>query len=171
MSADPLAVIFANTHSSAARDRIGSLETYARWAEPWPILSRFASRLRPSDLAPLLHQRDATQAVLRAVASGRLPATGEWESATSAGLAAAPMKLTWTQHSGVLGDGPALPSTLHLLSRALTDLLLDLDPEALHSCDGANCLRVFVAHRSDRRWCDSRICGNRTDTKVRQRLP
>jgi predicted RNA-binding Zn ribbon-like protein len=161
MGVDPLAVSFGNTHSSAARDRIGTLEAYVRWAAPRAMLARFASGLRPRDLAPLLRQRDATQTVLRAVASGHQPPADAWSTATGAGLTAAPMRLMWTKEGGVLGEGPALASTLHLLSRATTDLLLNIDPKTIHCCDGSNCLRVFVANRAGRRWCDSRICGNR----------
>jgi predicted RNA-binding Zn ribbon-like protein len=50
------------------------------------------------------------------------------------------------------------------LARAALDLLLTGPP--LRACQGQGCLRMFVASRPDRRWCDSAVCGNRSRVRT-----
>ncbi|HTF45864.1 MAG TPA: CGNR zinc finger domain-containing protein [Pseudonocardia sp.] len=158
---DPLAVDFANTRSSIGRDRIGTLEQFRGWAGGWPVLAAPAGELGEGDLAAVLSQRDTSQLVLHHLAAAELPPEEVWSPAMQPGLAAAPFRLVPVPGGGATLPGQPLATVRHLLGRALVDLVLNLRPGELHRCHGVGCERVFVARRVDRRWCDSRICGNR----------
>ncbi|HEY0577691.1 MAG TPA: CGNR zinc finger domain-containing protein [Pseudonocardia sp.] len=159
--ADPLAIEFANTRSSAGRDRIATLEQFRGWAGGWPALAALAAELGEDELAEVLSQRDTTQTVLhRLVGADRLP-EDVWERAMRPGLAAAPFQLVAVPGGGATLAGEPLATVRHLVGRALVDLVLNLRPGELHRCHGVGCERVFLARRAGRRWCDSRICGNR----------
>ncbi|WP_224390226.1 ABATE domain-containing protein [Pseudonocardia sp. ICBG1293] len=161
MTADPLAIAFVNTRSSPARDRIDGLDPLTAWAAGAPALAGVVAALAEDDVVAVRRLRDAGQAVLRAVAGVAAPPPEPWETVTRTGLAAAPMTLGWSDGAVVTGDGDPLPVVLHLLGRALVDLLVGPDVALLHRCQGTDCLRVFLARRDGRRWCDGRICGNR----------
>lgn len=158
---DPLAIAFANTRSSMARDRITTLAHLREWARPWPALTTVLTRIRASALPEIHAQRDATQLVLHQLADGTLPSDEELTRATRRGLAAAPFRLRPARGS-IAVDGDAPDGVAHLLSRAVVDFLLSPQATELRRCQGTNCRKVFISHRADRRWCDSRICGNRS---------
>jgi predicted RNA-binding Zn ribbon-like protein len=52
----------------------------------------------------------------------------------------------------------------HHLAHATFDLLLTGSP--LMTCQGHECLKIFLASRPDRRWCDSAVCGNRSRVRT-----
>jgi len=158
---DPLAVDLANTRSSAGRDRIGTLEQFRGWADGWPALAAPAGELSEGELVEVKSQRDTTQLVLHHLAAAEPLPEAVWEQAIEPGLAAAPFRLVAVPGGGATLPGQPLSTVRHLLGRALVDLVLNLRPGELHRCHGVGCERVFVARRADRRWCDSRICGNR----------
>jgi predicted RNA-binding Zn ribbon-like protein len=157
---DPLAIAFANTRSSMARDRIATLAQLREWARPWPALTTFLTGTRSSALPEIHAQRDAAQLVLHQLADGKLPSEEDLTQATRRGLAAAPFRLRPARGSiAVAGDSS--DGVAHLLSRAVVDFLLSPQATELRRCHGTDCRKVFISHRTDRRWCDSRICGNR----------
>jgi predicted RNA-binding Zn ribbon-like protein len=159
--ADPLAIDFANTRSSAGRDRIGTLEQFRGWAGGWPALAALAGKLSEGELAEVQSQRDTMQRVLQHLAAAEPLPDDVWHRAVRAGLAAAPFRLVAVPGGVATLPGQPLATVRHLLGRALVDLVLNLRPGELHRCHGVGCERVFLARRAGRRWCDSRICGNR----------
>ena len=72
-------------------------------------------------------------------------------------------ELSWTQAGLFLtcGEDDAAAVISHHLARATFDLLLSAPTGVLRACAGGGCLKVFISSRSDRRWCDSKVCGNR----------
>ncbi|NIH80460.1 CGNR zinc finger domain-containing protein [Amycolatopsis viridis] len=157
---EPLALAFANTRSSRERDRIATLERFRAWARPWPALAGCAAELRSDHLPDVLAHRDATQLVLHRIAAGERPPAEELDFATGPGLSPAGFRIRPVP-GGVALDGTGPEAVQHLLGRALVDFLLGQQAEQLRRCQGEGCHKVFVSTRAHRRWCDSRICGNR----------
>jgi predicted RNA-binding Zn ribbon-like protein len=155
-----LAITFANTLSSLEHDRIATLGQFREWTGPWRPLSGLALDLPAAALAPIRAQRDATQLVLHRLAAREPVPTETLHLATRPGLGAAPFELVH-ESDGIGVDGEAGPVIRHLLSRAVIDLVVGPHVALLQRCAGSGCRKVFLARRPDRRWCDSRICGNR----------
>jgi predicted RNA-binding Zn ribbon-like protein len=156
------AIAFANTRSSPGRDRIATLGDWREWASAWPGLSAAARRVDAAGLAALHRLRDDIQTVLRVAAGG----VGDAEAAarvTQIARQGAPEAPRWQAGSPALasvGDsGDAAAAIGHHLARMTLDLLLT--ERALARCQGRDCLKVFIASRAGRRWCDSTVCGNR----------
>jgi CGNR zinc finger/Putative stress-induced transcription regulator len=158
---EPLAVSFANTFSSSSRDRIGSLAEFHAWTRDWPVLQPLAARLSTDELADVLERRTATQAVLHAIADARKPPAAALVRATEPGLEQAPFRLRPATGGVTLGRVPAFDTLRHLLARSVADLLLGPQAVELRRCAGSDCRKVFVSARANRRWCDTRVCGNR----------
>ncbi|MEU2358894.1 CGNR zinc finger domain-containing protein [Streptomyces misionensis] len=156
-----LAVSFANTLSSSSRDRIATLEKFRGWAQNWPTLQPLAARLNADHLEGVLERRNAMQAVMHAVADGRKPSAADLFLATDSGLAAAPFRLRSAPGGAALGRAPVYEAISHLLARSAVDLLLSPQAAELRLCEGVRCRKVFIAARTNRRWCDTRVCGNR----------
>jgi len=167
-----LAVAFANTLSSPGRDRIATPERFTRWASTWPAMSRLARELPAGDLGAVRAQRDLTQQLLHLLAAreaaAQQTAQGLLELVARPGLTAAPFRLT-VEPSGVTVLGEPGDGVRHLLSRAVIDLVVTAQVTRLRCCDGVGCLKVFLAQRADRRWCDSLICGNRARVAAHSR--
>ena len=155
-----LAIAFANTQSSVEHDHIATLEQLTEWTGPWRPLSRLTVDLPASALAPIRAQRDATQQVLHLVAAHEPVPTEALHLATGPGLSAAPFELV-PEPGGISVAGEPGSVIRHLLSRALIDLVVGPHVALLQHCAGTGCRKVFLAQRPDRRWCDSRVCGNR----------
>jgi predicted RNA-binding Zn ribbon-like protein len=163
------AIAFANTRSSPRRDRIATLAEWRAWADAWPGLSAAARRVDARGLAALRRWRDDVQTVLRAAAGGTRDAEAAARVA-ELGRSEAPDALRWRAGRPVLvpaGGGTAAAAIGHHLARMTLDLLLT-EP-ALARCQGRDCLKVFVASRSGRRWCDSAVCGNRARVREHSR--
>ncbi len=158
---EPLAVSFANTRSSSSRDRIGTLDEFRQWARDWPALRPLAARLPADGLGGLLGCRDAIQSVLHAVADGRTPPVAAFARATDPGLEAAPFHLRPAAGGATLGRAPSFEAIRHIVARSVVDLLLSPKAAELRLCEGAGCRKVFATARTNRRWCDTRVCGNR----------
>ncbi|WP_191243346.1 CGNR zinc finger domain-containing protein [Amycolatopsis deserti] len=157
---EPLAVAFANTRSSAGRDRIATVDRLRAWARPWPALAACVPRMPAGELPDVLALRDATQTVLHRIAAGESPPAAELEFATWPGLARAEFRVR-PAAGGVAVDDAGPEAVRQLLSRAVVDFLLGQQLTDLRRCEGGGCHKVFVSARADRRWCDSRVCGNR----------
>ncbi|MEV0703935.1 CGNR zinc finger domain-containing protein [Saccharopolyspora sp. NPDC050389] len=157
---DPLAIAFANTRSSVARDRIATVDQFREWARSWSSFAGFLPGIRPSALPEIQVHRDATQHVLHRLADGKSPSEEELDRATRCGLAEAAFRLR-PARGRIAIDGDAPGGVAHLLGRAVVDFLLSPQAAEVRRCQGVDCRKVFISHRADRRWCDSRICGNR----------
>jgi predicted RNA-binding Zn ribbon-like protein len=171
-STDPLAVAFANTRSSPGRDRIAAHEQFNRWAQAWPAFSGLLSCLDVTALREIHAQRDATQLVLHDLAQASTPSAELLDCATRPGLAAASFHLRPTSPGQITAchHEAAAAAVLHLLSRALVDFLISPQATQLRRCQGTSCHKVFIGQRPDRRWCDSRVCGNRARVATHARL-
>jgi predicted RNA-binding Zn ribbon-like protein len=159
---EPAAVAFANTRSAPGRDRIATLQEWREWASAWPGLSAAARRVDADGLAALRRLRDDIQAVLRAAAGS----VGDAEAparVTHIARQKAPEAARWRAGRPALASvgnsGDAAAAIGHHLARMTLDLLLT--ERALARCQGRDCLKVFIASRAGRRWCDSTVCGNR----------
>jgi predicted RNA-binding Zn ribbon-like protein len=156
-----VALEFANTRSSSGRDRIGTLPRWQQWIGRFPSLREAGRAVSEERLCALLVLRDDVQTLLRSVAAGR------WDAPTAnrvAGVAGANVRLSVGWQAGrpaLLVPPRSDPARVlsSFLARATLDLVVGSPP--LRACGGRDCLKVFVATRRDRRWCDSAVCGNR----------
>ena len=161
MIPEPAAIAFANTRSSLPRDRIATLVEWCAWIDTWPALRSAGHRVDAAGLTGLRRVRDEVQSLLRSAASGdrhdRATARRVIELARSRPL----LELGWRGGRPVLlpGADPTAAIAQHF-ARATVEVLLTGPPVAV--CEGLGCLKIFVAARPDRRWCDSAVCGNRT---------
>jgi predicted RNA-binding Zn ribbon-like protein len=159
---EPVAIEFANTRSSSARDRIATLPAWRKWIEEWPGLGSVGRAVDAEGLLELRSLRDDVQILLRAAAERRgFDARGAARLLELARLPSC-MDVSWAPGRVRLVSPPgATPATMiaqHLAGSAL-DLLVTGPPLAV--CEGRDCLKLFVASRPQRRWCDSAVCGNR----------
>jgi predicted RNA-binding Zn ribbon-like protein len=70
------------------------------------------------------------------------------------------------------GSGhPELDAPLWPVARSAMDLLLDADLSRLGECDSDTCGFLFLdtTRNKSRRWCDTRICGNRARVRAHRR--
>lgn len=167
MLPEPIAIAFANTRSSADKDRITTLVQWRAWVDPWPGLRRAGHAVDDDGLALLQSTRNDVQMLLRSAtgkghrepeATGRLLELARSMSS---------LDLRWRDGRPTLALAPdAAPATViaqHLTHAAL-DLLLTGPPFV--ACEGLECRKLFVASRPDRRWCDSAVCGNRARVRT-----
>ena len=164
MTTEPVAAAFANTRSSTARDRLATLAEWRAWVDGWPGLSAVGHRIDAEGLLALLGVRDDVQRLLRTgdgVALARVTELADRRAAHEIRLHAG-RPVLFVPDSG----DPAAALGCHL-ARAAVDVLLTGPP--LRACDGPDCLKVFVASRPDRRWCDSAVCGNRARVSAHRR--
>ncbi|MDE3720128.1 CGNR zinc finger domain-containing protein [Nocardiopsis sp. N85] len=167
MRAEPVAVAFANTRSSAGRDRIDHLDLWRAWSGERPGLRTIGLAVDSEGLRHLRAVRDEVQAVLRATAlAAPADATALGRTLELAG-AASPLTLRRRDDRyelAVTGNGSAATAVAHHLARAAVDLLVT--GPALTACAGQGCLKVFTATRAARRWCDGSVCGNRARVRA-----
>jgi len=167
---EPAAIAFANTRSAPGRDRIATLREWREWASAWPGLSAAARRVDAAGLAALHRVRDDIQTTLRAAAGGVADAEAA-ASVTQIACQQAPEAVRWRAGLPALasvGNGAdAATAIAHHLARMTLDLLLT--ERALARCQGRDCLKVFIASRAGRRWCDSTVCGNRARVREHSR--
>lgn len=178
MRAEPVAVGFANTRSSAGRDRIDGLDPWRAWAGERPGLRTLGAAVDPAGLVRLRALRDDVQEVLRAAALSAAPGAAALDRIVEPAGSASPLALRPREGRYELaaaggeggygsGGGSAAAVLAHHLARATVDLLVT--GPALTACAGQGCLKVFVATRADRRWCDGAACGNRARVRAHHR--
>lgn len=169
MFGEPVAVAFANTRSSAERDRIADLGGWRAWLEFWPGLRTVGDTVDSAGLRMLRAVRDDIQTVLRAHAG----AAHRDEDALARLLRYAGARGAITLSRSERGYDLALrhgrPETalVQVLARATVAALVT--GPAFGACQGAGCLKVFAVSRADRRWCDSAVCGNRARVNAHAR--
>jgi predicted RNA-binding Zn ribbon-like protein len=169
MRPEPVAVAFANTRSSAGRDRIADLTRWHAWLKAWPGLASAGRSVDADGLARLRSVRDDVQTVLRAAALALPPDEAALGRVLDPARVPSPLELRRLHGPGGYelavpgGEDPGEVVARHL-ARAAVDVLVT--GPALAACRGEGCLKVFVATRADRRWCDSAVCGNRTRVRA-----
>lgn len=170
MQAEPIAIAFANTRSSSNHDRIATLAEWRAWVDAWPGLRSAGHAVDVEGLLTLRTIRDDLQLFLRSAVGGGPRELGPATRLLELTRSPANLDLRWQAGRPTLAiPKDAAPSTViaqHLTHAAL-DLLLTGPPLAV--CVGRDCLKLFVASRPDRRWCDSTICGNRARVRAHSR--
>ncbi|GAA0956433.1 hypothetical protein GCM10009558_074510 [Virgisporangium aurantiacum] len=164
MPAEPVAIAFANTRSSADRDRIATLTEWRAWVDAWPGLRPAGHAVDADGLLALRSTRDDLQLLLRDVAAGHRP-----DPALLVRPAREP-ELRWHGDRltlAVPADGTAAAVVAHHLVSAAVDLVVT--GPSFAACRGEDCRKLFVASRPDRRWCDSAVCGNRVRVRAHSR--
>lgn len=163
MLPEPISVSFANTRSSSEHDLISTRTQWLAWVRSSPGLSPLGQALDGSGLAVVRYLRDDVQALLHAAANRDGVEEAVSARVTCLARSCPPYELSWTGAGPVVVPGSCDPAAVlsHHLARAALDLLLGVEASALRACAGNGCRKVFVAGRPDRRWCDSKICGNR----------
>lgn len=170
MVVEPLAVEFANTRSSANRDRIATLADWRAWLDAWNGLGPVGRRLDAEGLSDLRRLREDVQSVLWAAATGKRADTAALDRIL--GIADSPLgrDIRWSGHHPSLTAARAESAFAVLgqhLARSTVDVLIN-GPD-LELCAGQDCWRLFTATRADRRWCDSAVCGNRARVRAHAR--
>lgn len=162
MSAEPAVVAFANTRSSSHRDRIATVAQWRTWIDAWPGLRTAGHAVDADGLHLLRATRDDVQLLLRGVIGGGGARPEPTARLLKLARSASNLDLHWRRGRLTLavpaGGTPATAIAQHL-AHAAFDLLVTGPP--LMACKGHNCLKIFLASRPDRRWCDSAVCGNR----------
>ena len=170
MPAEPVAVAFANTRSSPHRDRIAELDQWRAWSDAREGLSAAGRAVGADGLTELRAVRDDVQDVLRAAARAQRPDPAAADRLLGRARAPAPFGLRWHGDRYELtvpeSEAPAAAIAQHLAGAAV-GLLVTGPPLAV--CRGQDCLKVFVATRADRRWCDGAACGNRARVRSHHR--
>jgi predicted RNA-binding Zn ribbon-like protein len=164
MPPEPVAIAFANTRSSTHSDRIQTFTQWRAWVDAWPGLRPAGYAVDPDGLLALRATRDDLQLLLSAAASGHRPQPTRLSDLTRLTPS---LELRWHADQLTLvvpEDGTAATVIGHHLARSAIDLLLTGPPFA--ACQGHGCLKLFVAARPDRRWCDSAVCGNRVRVRA-----
>src|SRR5262245_44091614 len=159
---ESVAIEFANTRSSTARDRIATLADWRSWIKGWPGLRSVGLAVEADGLVELRSLRDDLQLFLRASVVRRgfeaTSAVRLVELACSVPCAG----VDWvTGHATLVAPVGAAPGKIvaQHLARSALDLLVSGPP--LAACEGQDCLKLFVDSRPQRRWCDTAVCGNR----------
>ncbi|RKS10080.1 putative RNA-binding Zn ribbon-like protein [Nocardiopsis sp. Huas11] len=169
MPAEPVAVAFANTRSSPHRDRIAELDQWRAWCDARPGLKAVGRAVDADGLTLLRAARDDVQEVLRAAAAREDPDPAVVDRLPALTRGPAP-GLAWHGDRYELtvpeGGSPAAALAHHLAGAAM-GLVVTGPPLAV--CRGQGCLKVFVATRADRRWCDGAACGNRARVRSHHR--
>jgi predicted RNA-binding Zn ribbon-like protein len=162
MPTEPVAIAFANTHSSVHRDRIATLTQWRTWVDAWPGLRPAGRAVDADGLLALRATRDDVQLLLRiAIDEGR-PEHGLTARLLELATSSSRLDLHWRQGRPALAVPPHTPPAVAIaqhLTYTAFDLLLTGPP--LAACQGQDCLKLFLTSRPDRRWCDSAVCGNR----------
>lgn len=167
MGFEPVALAFANTRSSSRRDRIATVSDWRTWIDAWPGLHAVGRRVDAEGLIGLRGLRDDVQSLLHSSASVEGPDAAALARVVELAGSEPSHGIRWTSDRPVLFVAEHAPPDLGLalhLARAAVDLLLA--GPSLTRCAGRDCRKLFVATRTDRRWCDSTVCGNRARVRA-----
>jgi predicted RNA-binding Zn ribbon-like protein len=160
-SQEPLALAFANTLRSdrPGRDVLGTPALAARWLTEQPSLGGGSVPFRQ-----LRALRDAVRTLLDAEVEGAQmdpAAVGIVNAAASRGLFYRTLEVT-SVGPRIREDVAAASGDMALATIAASAVeLLGGDHEPLASCQGKGCRLYFSGGRRNRRWCSSKVCGNR----------
>jgi predicted RNA-binding Zn ribbon-like protein len=169
-------------------DRLGDYGDLVRWSTlagslPEPAARRLArsARRQPREAGEVLERarllREAFYRVFGAMADGGAPAPADLARLNhELGVALAHARVepaaegfAWGWGSG--RGGPALDSPLWPLARAAAELLVSAERDLVRRCASETCLWLFLDRTKNhrRRWCDMKVCGNRTKVRAYRR--
>jgi len=165
----PVAVNLVNTLVSdrPGRDLLGTsgqLRDWLRSQTPW-IDTNGAPGARLDDFRVL---RDVLRALYRSVVTKSSPPPGSIETLNAFAASVATVLELRHEDAGagfsagrrpLSEDGDA--SVLAAIAESGIELLGGPDCDRLRACAGPGCRLFFLATHPARRWCDSRVCGNR----------
>ena len=145
---------------------------------------REGARARPDEataaLARAVSLREALHAIFVALAAGKRPAEGDLAGLNAElahALAHARLArreggytLTWDPRAADDGGIP-LDRPLWPVAHSAMELLLEADLSRLGECESDTCGFLFLdtTRNRSRRWCDTRICGNRARVRRHRR--
>ena len=177
---------FANTVSdrptAAPRERLGSYGDLLSWAQQAGLIDNADARhllaeaqRRPEEAAAVLRQarllREALFRIFSAFAAGKAPSERDLH-ALNATLPGALAHLRLAPATGGLAfswarDPRALDAMLWPVVRASAELLASPDLGAVRECAADTCAWLFLdrSKNQSRRWCDMKVCGNRSKAR------
>jgi predicted RNA-binding Zn ribbon-like protein len=176
--AGQLALDFANTasgrgsptHQEHLREPLNVVE----WAHHARIVSAGearrlrASKLKPSLLTDATRLRNLIYEIGSSIAMGaKLKALhlSELSSQHAVMLASAKLRPAGRHLRWTWADAPS--SLLGPISEAAVELLTRLEPSRIKQCSGHQCGWLFYdeTKNNSRRWCDMKVCGNRSKAR------
>ena len=183
-----LCLDFSNTtrHKPNAepREDLGSYAGFVSWSEQAGVLSEEDARrtLRQADSHPRQAQaalrqacslRGAIYATFSSIAARRAPPPPEFALLSKAASKAwSHLRITGRKGAFAwelepLSDGISLTRPLWAIARSAADLLTSSDLSSVRECALETCAWLFVdnSRNQKRRWCDMKICGNRSKAR------
>ena len=119
--------------------------------------------------------RESLHGIFAALAAGRRP-PAEALSGLNAELGIALAHACVSLRDGAYAlawkdPAAALDRPLWPIARSAMELLLELDPDRIGECESETCGFLFLdtTRNRSRRWCDTRICGNRARVRRHRR--
>lgn len=166
---EPLAVALINTYTLERGRRVDLLQTTKR-LDAW--LDGQSSRLhsRPKrvshdDLARVRQLRDDVRVLVEAKIDGTSPPMASVRRVNQAARAGRTWEdLVWTESGPELHRNASvtgIDAVLGAVAHSVVEVVTGPDGNKLKKCEGPNCVLIFVAQSSRRRWCDPSGCGNR----------
>jgi predicted RNA-binding Zn ribbon-like protein len=157
-----LSLSLANTLSSdrPGGDLLMNVRDLREWLMRNELPMRVASAgelQRFRNLRTVVRDLFAARAMASRPTARTLAAINAWSA-----LAPRAPRLLW-RAEGLVADlaGKASPADLALAAIAGDASMLAATEQRLRSCEGHGCGLFFVAEHPRRRWCNSRVCGNR----------
>nr|WP_042187258.1 CGNR zinc finger domain-containing protein [Kibdelosporangium sp. MJ126-NF4]CEL17949.1 hypothetical protein [Kibdelosporangium sp. MJ126-NF4]CTQ90823.1 hypothetical protein [Kibdelosporangium sp. MJ126-NF4] len=158
---EQLAIDLINTRTSEG-DLTATADSFARW------LKAEDGRLTRPDAPDLDAIRQLRTHVAAAVAQARqgLEPPADAVDALNSALRSAPAyrSLAWDGHAmttAVHRTGDENAQLLAELAEAAAELLTSPSVTEIRSCEGPDCLLIFLPAHPRRRWCSPSLCGNR----------
>lgn len=166
---EPLAVDLVNTRVAGEGPHTDLLDTpqaLESWLAAQAPRVAWAGVVRPADLAAVRQLRDGVAALVEARREGHAanPAAIGTVNRAVAG-APAHRVLSWPPgqppRAAAVRRGTPIAGLLATVAESAVTLLAGPDAERLRTCEHPDCVLVFVAANSRRRWCSAARCGNR----------
>ncbi|MET9886625.1 ABATE domain-containing protein [Streptomyces sp. NPDC006430] len=166
LTGEPLALDLLNTRTADAGDLIADPAGLSAW------LALQQERLSPigeagsTELAAVHAVREAAGAALAAARHGERPPADALRALNEASAGApAHRELVWSPQDGLTATphrtGTPVRRLAAELADAVTDLLTDPRVRDVRTCEGADCVLLFLPTHPRRRWCVASVCGNR----------
>ncbi|MBT2511114.1 ABATE domain-containing protein [Streptomyces sp. ISL-98] len=172
LTGEPLAIDLVNTRPNTVDGPVDLLADVTRlrsWlglqAERFPEPTPDAAALTDADLAAVHAVREHIAAAVHAARRGERPPVTALDGLNAA-LHAAPaiQELVWDGGSFTLSSHrPGAPGTrlAALLAEDTVGLLTNPAVRKVRTCEGEDCVMLFLPTHPRRRWCSASRCGNR----------
>jgi predicted RNA-binding Zn ribbon-like protein len=159
---EPLALAFANTLRSdrPGRDLLAGADAASRW-----LVERGLPGEAASSVARLRDLRAAVRHLVD-LRARRAPLDPAAVGLINAAVSRAPVLRTLDLASGSprIKEEHTTEDPFSLVAAAIASSAVELlgeDGERVAACQGKGCRLYFVGGRRNRRWCSSKVCGNR----------